>query len=160
MRRPDLDPDCARCAALCCVALPFDASAAFAYGKDAGAPCRHLDGTRCTIHDELPGRGFGGCVAFDCYGAGPRATAAFPAGPSRDDAFRALREVHELLYLLTEAAKLCPDAALRDELAAEVAALDALPASRTVSADRPRADALLRRVGAALGGKRPLAVVS
>ena len=39
----DLRADCARCSALCCVALPYAASADFAYDKPAGRPCRHLD---------------------------------------------------------------------------------------------------------------------
>jgi hypothetical protein len=31
---------------------------------------------RCAIHSQLASRGFPGCVAFDCYGAGQRVTQA------------------------------------------------------------------------------------
>ena len=70
----DLRADCARCSALCCVALPYAASADFAYDKPAGRPCRHLDGHACSIHAELPQRGFPGCTVFDCLGAGQQVT--------------------------------------------------------------------------------------
>jgi hypothetical protein len=111
---PDLRPDCERCAALCCIALAFDRSDMFAYDKPAGESCRHLTADhRCTIHDDLEAQGFGGCVRFDCVGAGQRVTQELFGGRSwRDDAaiaapmfeaFRAMREVHELLLLLTTA---------------------------------------------------------
>lgn len=145
MRRPDLVPDCGNCAALCCVATAFDASEDFAIDKPAGEACPHLgDDCRCTIHDELVARGFAGCAIYDCYGAGQRASAN-----GLGTHFLALREVHELLWLLTEAAKLCPRADLRAELDAEIAILDAIePAHDLELAARTRAaHALLRRVG-------------
>ena len=168
MRRPDLVPDCGRCAALCCVATSFDASGDFAFDKAAGTRCRYLtDNCRCSIHDELVERGFPGCAAYDCYGAGQRATQAFAgthnAESQRNAAFLVLREVHELLWLLTEAAKLCPSSQddLGVQLAREIEELDAIaqgPAPTLLEIDlRPHgatARALLRRVGAALGGRR------
>jgi hypothetical protein len=48
-----------------------------------------------------------GCAAFDCYGAGQRATREVPQ-EQRHAAFFVLRELHEMLWLLGEAAKLCP----------------------------------------------------
>jgi hypothetical protein len=170
MRRPDLAPDCGSCAALCCVATSFDASEDFAFAKPAGAACRYLTGDcRCAVHSELVARGLRGCAAYDCYGAGQRATRAFAGGCGRerecerDVGFAILRDVHELLWLLTEAAKLCAvvDGALAAELASEVAALDALAGgaiAALITADltprRERARGLLLRVGRVLGGRR------
>ncbi len=71
--RSALRADCARCFALCCVALPFAASSGFALDKPAGKPCPHLRGDhRCGIHTGLRERGFTGCTVYDCFGAGQR----------------------------------------------------------------------------------------
>lgn len=158
MCRPDLVPDCGNCAALCCVATAFDACEDFAIDKPAGEACPHLgDDYRCTIHVDLVARGFTGCAIYDCYGAGQRVTRAFGDGVHSKcrngvgphSAFLALRVVHELVWLLTEAAKLCDD--LRAELDAEIAILDAIEPSCATEIDlaaRTReAHALLRRVG-------------
>ena len=120
-----LDPDCARCASLCCVLLSFDRGEAFAFNKAWGVPCRNLarDMT-CTIHEALTGEGMAGCVAFDCQGAGPRAVRAVFDGeaPAADwhqdearavllsEVFAVLRKVHALLELLGAAQALGLDA--------------------------------------------------
>lgn len=166
MRRPDLVPDCGSCAALCCVATSFEASDDFAFDKPAGVGCRYLKrDCRCAIHDELVVRGFRGCAAYDCHGAGQRVTRAFAGShdtEQRDEAFRILRVVHELLWMLTEAAKLCPASCgdVGSQLALEIEALDAIsrgPAHAILEIDprphREAARALLRRVGAALGNR-------
>ncbi|MBI3348733.1 MAG: hypothetical protein HY020_16190 [Burkholderiales bacterium] len=71
-----LKADCSSCAALCCVIPPFDEIQGFGFDKRAETPCRHLCADhRCCIHAELIDRGFAGCVAFDCLGAGQRLTA-------------------------------------------------------------------------------------
>ena len=71
----DLVADCGRCAGLCCVALPFAATADFAIDKAAGVPCPNLaDDFSCRIHDHLRPEGFPGCIAYDCSGAGQRVT--------------------------------------------------------------------------------------
>ncbi len=112
-----LRADCSQCAALCCVGLAFDRSALFGFDKPAGEPCRHLgDQGRCRIHAERDARGFGGCIAYDCLGAGQYVTQQLFGGRSwRDDpallepmleAFAAVREVHELVCILREAAAL------------------------------------------------------
>jgi hypothetical protein len=112
-----LRADCARCAALCCVTLAFDRSPLFGFDKAAGEPCPHLDAEdRCAIHAERAERGFAGCAAYDCLGAGQRVTQELFAGLSwREhpslaramfDAFRALRQLHELLSLLGAARRL------------------------------------------------------
>jgi len=112
-----LRADCTRCAALCCVALAFDRSELFGFDKPAGEPCRHLSGQdRCRIHAQRDARGFGGCVAYDCLGAGQYVTQELFGGRSwRDDpallspmleAFAAVREAHELAAILRQAADL------------------------------------------------------
>jgi hypothetical protein len=116
---PDLEfrGDCGRCVGLCCVALAFDHSRWFGLDKAADVPCRHLRSTnRCAIHRSLSERGFAGCAQYDCYGAGQHVTRKYLAGrdwrtqpqlaPVVFSAFRASRHVHELLFLLREAARL------------------------------------------------------
>ncbi|UYV39380.1 hypothetical protein N4R57_10475 [Rhodobacteraceae bacterium D3-12] len=112
---PDLTPDCDACAALCCVALAFDKGDAFAIDKPAGAPCPHLSHHSCTIHAALPDKGFPGCVAYGCSGAGQRTIALFDGQSWQDtpallapqmDTFRHLRRLHDLIELLTLAAGL------------------------------------------------------
>lgn len=109
----ELRADCSRCQALCCVALPFTRSADFAVDKAAGEPCRNLAvDYRCRIHAELPERGFPGCVAFDCFGAGQQVSSVVFAGRSwRDDVatarevfdgFAVLRQVHEMRWLVAD----------------------------------------------------------
>lgn len=125
--RPGLRADCASCFGLCCVALPFTASADFAIDKDAGQPCRHLRGDfRCEIHRELRPRGFPGCVAYDCFGAGQRVSQHTFAGRdwrrSPDTArpmfevFPVMRQLHELLWYLDEALRLRAARALHPEI--------------------------------------------
>ncbi len=119
----DLTADCSRCAALCCIVLPFDQSLAFGFDKAADEPCRHLaPDNRCSIHAHLAD-GFSGCVQFDCHGAGQRVTQEVFAGRSwRDDpaltgpmgaAFHTMRKLHEAVLLLNMAARL-PLAAPQD----------------------------------------------
>jgi len=115
--RTTLRADCARCQALCCVALPFDRGEWFAFDKRANVRCQHLTpGLRCGIHRELSARGQPGCAAYDCYGAGQRITQELfvgvswhdqpEASASMLDAFRRLKRVHELRLLLHEAGRL------------------------------------------------------
>lgn len=110
---PSLRPDCARCAALCCVAPAFDAAQGFGYDKPAGEACRHLlPDNRCGIHPVLVAQGFPGCASFDCFGAGQRVTARFDGADWRTspaqarsvfEAYARLRALHELLALATVA---------------------------------------------------------
>ena len=103
--------DCAQCAALCCVALAFDRSPLFAFDKPAGEPCANLGAKgRCAIHAERAAKGFAGCEAYDCLGAGQAVTQGLFGGKSwRDDpallgpmmrAFAVMRPAHEALDLL------------------------------------------------------------
>ncbi len=118
MSGDDLDTrlraDCSRCVGLCCVAPAFVRSSEFAIDKPAGRPCPNLQQDfRCGIHDHLRTRGFPGCAAFDCLGAGQQVTQVTFGG--RDgrthpemaqemfDVFVVMRQLHELLWYLNEA---------------------------------------------------------
>lgn len=114
---PSLRADCARCCGLCCVALAFDRSALFAADKAAGEPCRHLSGEdRCLIHARRAQRGYGGCVGYDCLGAGQLVTQDLFGGRSWRDcddggramflAFAGARRVQEWRLLLDAADQL------------------------------------------------------
>jgi hypothetical protein len=78
-----LKADCSRCAGLCCVVPAFYAVQGFGFDKPAHTACSHLGrDQRCTIHAELVSRGFTGCKAFDCFGAGQRVTQELLPGTS------------------------------------------------------------------------------
>ena len=70
--------DCQKCFGLCCTALSFERSDQFGHDKLGGQPCQFLQSDfRCRIHAQREDLGYGGCEAFDCLGAGQRASAAF-----------------------------------------------------------------------------------
>ncbi|MER6423179.1 pentapeptide repeat-containing protein [Streptomyces sp. NPDC001137] len=118
--RAELRGDCERCFGLCCVALPFAASADFAMDKQAGTPCPNLrEDHRCGIHARLRQQGFSGCTVYDCFGAGQKVSQVtfggqdWRTGPRADarrmfDVFPVVRQLHELLWYLTEALALPP----------------------------------------------------
>lgn len=115
----------------CCVAHAFDRGDAFAFDKAANEPCRHLsESHRCRVHDSRAERGLSGCASYDCYGAGQLVTARYLArgqngaraasSPRLLEAFRALRTIHSLRYLLHEAARFREAAAERAALLARL----------------------------------------
>jgi uncharacterized protein YjbI with pentapeptide repeats len=126
--RSDLRSDCANCFALCCVALTFSRSQDFPIDKAAGDPCRNLGADhRCTIHDSLRGRGFAGCTVYDCFGAGQKVSHQTFGGVGwrdrdPDTAARMfatlpiMRQLHEMLWYLTEAEDLPAAAPLRPDI--------------------------------------------
>lgn len=102
-----LEADCARCRALCCVGPALVASADFAIDKPAGQPCVHLEpDSRCGIHRDLRQRGFPGCVAYDCFGAGQHVVQVTFGGGRREPAMDAVlpvvRRLHELRWYLAD----------------------------------------------------------
>ncbi|MCV6824157.1 MULTISPECIES: hypothetical protein [Halocynthiibacter] len=114
---PDLRPDCGRCAALCCVALDLIKSDRFAIDKPAGTPCPNLaQNGLCAIHQSLDDKGFSGCSAYDCLGAGQRVVQDIFDGKSWQDrpellpdmmeAFALMRPIHQALELLVAATAL------------------------------------------------------
>lgn len=126
MQLPELTEDCSQCAALCCLAYPFEADEDFAILKQADRACPNLgQDFRCTIHAELTPCGFGGCVAYSCAGAGQRVTQELFEGETwKEDpdllhhmthALRVLRPIHEALLVLQEIAALKLPPELHDQ---------------------------------------------
>jgi uncharacterized protein YjbI with pentapeptide repeats len=125
--RRDLRADCGSCFGLCCVALPFAASADFAIDKDAGRPCPNLNADfRCGIHSQLRQKGFSGCTVFDCFGAGQKVSQITfggqdwrqNPGTSRQmfAVLPVMRQLHELLWYLQEALTLPHARSIHGEL--------------------------------------------
>nr|WP_261991782.1 pentapeptide repeat-containing protein [Streptomyces sp. or43] len=119
--------DCGNCFGLCCVALTLTRSADFAVNKDAGQPCRNLqEDFRCGIHTRLRTEGFAGCTVYDCFGAGQKVSGETFGGRDWRTApesaqqmfqvFPVVRQLHELLWYLTEAVSLAPARSLRAEV--------------------------------------------
>jgi uncharacterized protein YjbI with pentapeptide repeats len=126
-RRRSLRADCERCFGLCCVAPAFSASADFAIDKAAGQACPNLQSDfRCGIHHSLREQGFAGCAVFDCFGAGQKvAQVTFSGRDWREtpqiavqmfQVFTIMRQLHELLWYLTEALTLQPAGSIHGEL--------------------------------------------
>ena len=125
--RLSLRADCERCFGLCCVAPAFSASADFAIDKRAGQPCRNLESDfRCGIHETLRQKGFPGCAVYDCFGAGQKVAQVTFGGKDwrraprtakrMFEVFSIMRQLHELLWYLTEALTLQPARLLHGEL--------------------------------------------
>jgi uncharacterized protein YjbI with pentapeptide repeats len=160
--RERLRADCERCVGLCCVAPAFSASADFAIDKPAGTPCPNLrDDFRCGIHERLRPRGFPGCAVYDCFGAGQRvALETFRGTDWRGSpeiarrmfaVFGVMRQLHELLWYLTEALRLELPDGLRDDLRGALDATERLAAGGPddlvrldVNAHRDQVNVLLR----------------
>jgi uncharacterized protein YjbI with pentapeptide repeats len=125
--RGSLRADCESCFALCCVAPAFSVSADFAINKPAGHACPNLQPDfRCGIHPGLRQKGFGGCTVYDCFGAGQQVSQVtfggqdwrqHPATAKRMfEVFPIIRDLHELLWYVTEALTLEAARPLHDEL--------------------------------------------
>ncbi|MEV8067149.1 pentapeptide repeat-containing protein [Streptomyces sp. NPDC085995] len=173
----ELRGDCAACFGLCCVALPFAASADFARDKPAGKPCLNLRADhRCGIHTRLRAEGYTGCTVYDCFGAGQKVSQitfggrdwrSAPAGQAREmfEVFPVVRQLHELLWYLTEALALPAARPIRAGLGValeETERLTLLPpgelAALDVGAHRQEVNVLLLRtselVRAGVRGKK------
>jgi pentapeptide repeat protein len=171
-----LQADCGRCAALCCVAPAFAKSSDFAIDKPAGRPCPNLaEDFRCGIHDRLGERGFPGCVVFDCFGAGQQVTQVTFGGRQWRETpgiagqmfavLPVMRQLHELLWYVTKALELPAARRLHPGLRAALDETSALAAGSPpellaldVDAHRQRVNPLLQRASelarAAVGGRR------
>lgn len=125
--RSTLQANCEDCFGLCCVALPFAASADFAMDKAAGKPCPNLQPDfRCGVHSSLRDRGYRGCTVYDCFGAGQKVSqVTFDGNDWRKapesakqmfEVFPIMRQLHELLWYLTEALTFRPAAPIHEEL--------------------------------------------
>lgn len=157
MATPELASDCARCFGLCCVLLPFSASAGFGVDKPGGRPCHHLqvdDG--CGIHATLREDGWPGCTVFECFGAGQQVSQVTYAGVSWREqgnlaemgaVLSVMRQLHEMLVHLDEVARRSPDPTAT-AVRAEVEALTSADPESLLTHD---VDDLHARVGALLG---------
>jgi hypothetical protein len=155
----NLAADCSACAGLCCVGPAFAASAEFAIDKAAGHACPHLGpDARCGIHDRLLPSGLGGCVAYDCFGAGQRVVSLFGGGrrtAAMLSAYELVRQLHELLWYVADAlsrpAAAPVHAALAEAQSAIEAAIAGGPSSIEATdpaAHRATVAPLLRRASA------------
>lgn len=171
--RTGLRADCANCFGLCCVALTLTRSADFAIDKEAGKPCLNLQQDfRCGIHAELRPRGFSGCTVYECFGAGQKVSGETFGGQDwrrspqtarrMFQVFPVMRQLHELLWYLTEALALEPARPLHDDLRRlldETERLTHLPedafADLDVAAHRESVAALLARAGRAVRATAP-----
>ncbi|MFJ3086565.1 pentapeptide repeat-containing protein [Streptomyces sp. NPDC086838] len=171
--RAALRADCGNCFALCCVALTLTRSADFAVNKAAGTPCRNLrDDSRCGIHSRLRTEGFPGCTVYDCFGAGQKVSVeiygrrdwrgAPETAQEMFQVFPVVRQLHELLWYLTEAATLAPARPLRGEIRKMLEATEALThldasalVGLDVAAHRGEVAVLLGRVSELVRGTAP-----
>ena len=149
---PALRADCGRCFGLCCVAPAFSASADFAIDKPAGRPCPHLQPDfRCGIHTDLREKGFRGCAAYDCFGAGQQVSqVTFGGRDWRQDpaaaaqmyeVFAVMRQLHELMWHLAAALALEPAQAVHGQLRRALKATEAMthrPADALLALDTER----------------------
>ncbi|RZS40812.1 uncharacterized protein YjbI with pentapeptide repeats [Herbihabitans rhizosphaerae] len=126
--RATLRADCLRCAGLCCVAYKLPEGPDFSFSKPAGTPCGHLGPDHlCTVHETLREDGNPGCTVYDCFGAGQRLVQVTFRGRDWTEspelaeqmcsALVVMRDLHELLWCLTEALALPGAAAVHAELA-------------------------------------------
>jgi hypothetical protein len=159
-----LRADCSKCFGLCCVVPAFTKSADFALDKPAGQPCRHLGAdSSCGIHRQLRQQGFAGCAVFDCFGAGQHVVQLtfggrdWHQGPAirrqMFDVFPVMRQLHELLWYLTQAISLQPEVALMRDLRQQLEQTERLTEQEAaalieldVAALRDRVNALLLAV--------------
>jgi uncharacterized membrane protein len=160
--RDRLRADCSRCAGLCCVAPAFAASADFAIDKPAGVPCPNLrDDFRCGIHARLRDRGFAGCEVFDCFGAGQQLTQVTFGGRSWREApelaavqfavLPVMRQLHEMLWHLTEARSRPAAAPLHEETRAVADRVERLTAAGADDLGRLDVSVVRGEVGELLG---------
>jgi len=157
----ELKADCGRCFALCCVAPAFSASADFAIDKKAGQACPNLrQDFGCGVHANLRQRGFKGCTVYDCFGAGQKVAQVTFAGRDWRRApetaarmfavFPVMRDLHELLWYLTEAMTLHPTGDLaraREDVERLTRESPERLAGLDVAGTRRKVNVLLRRAG-------------
>lgn len=127
MNSYDLKPDCEKCFGLCCAALYFSAAEGFPQDKVAGKPCINLkEDFRCKVHESLNKKGLKGCISYECLGAGQKVSQVAYDGHSwREkpetsnemfEVFIIMRQLHEMLWYLTEAFLLQADNNMKDQI--------------------------------------------
>ncbi|GFP75335.1 pentapeptide repeat-containing protein [Clostridium fungisolvens] len=123
----ELKADCKNCFGLCCIALYFSASDGFPTNKEAGKPCINLkEDFTCSVHTSLIGKGLKGCTAYECFGAGQKiAQVTYDGEDWRKvpevskqmfEAFLVMRQLHEMLWYLTEAFNIHNESQIKQEI--------------------------------------------
>ena len=116
-KKTRLRAECSSCFALCCVALYFSTLDGFPTDKKVGVPCPNLQNSnKCRVHSELSDLGYKGCLAFDCFGSGQKVSQFTYKGldwrvdhktaNEMFDIFLVMRQLHELLWYLSDALSL------------------------------------------------------
>ncbi len=123
----NLRVDCEKCFGFCCIALYFSASEGFPTDKDAGNPCINLQPNfSCAIHKSLRDKGIKGCTAYDCFRAGQKTAQVTYGGhdwrqvkewaKQMFEVFLIMRQLHEMLWYLTEALRIQTNSTIQGEL--------------------------------------------
>lgn len=123
----ELKIDCKKCFGLCCTALYFSASEGFPTNKNAGKPCINLKPDfSCCVHKNLTEKGLKGCIAYDCFGAGQKVAQVTFHGDDWHknpqcanemfDTFLVMRQLHEMLWYLTQAFILQTDQSIKEKI--------------------------------------------
>ncbi len=158
--------DCSRCAALCCIAYPSDEMPGFSARKQAGEACPKLDACGlCSIYATRGRDGFGGCIQFECFGAGQHVVQTLFGGKDwRDDpallrpmveSFLALRKCFDLLYLVDYARGLGPNGDERSVLDGIETELTEMAASAQTASDSARLRSVEARLRPVLARLHP-----
>lgn len=137
MNSYDLKPDCEKCFGLCCTALYFSAAEGFPQDKVAGKPCINLkEDFRCKVHESLNKKGLKGCISYECLGAGQKVSQVTYNGHSwREkpetsnemfEVFIIMRQLHEMLWYLTEAFLLQSDNNMKDKINSKIDEIEKL----------------------------------
>lgn len=123
----NLKADCDKCFGLCCVALCFSASDGFPVDKADGQPCLNLlEDFHCRVHNDLSKMGLKGCLSYECFGAGQKISQntfnriswlqSKELSLKMFDCFLIMRQLHELLWYLTQAIEQKASSSIKDEL--------------------------------------------
>ena len=127
-----LEADCANCLGLCCIGYSFQVGENYAFDKPMFVHCSNLtEDYRCCIHEQLSAKGMHGCIAYNCFGAGQRSCQRVDADVDwhkRPDAakilfqvFFKLKDLHQVMWLLSKLVILCPDPSLKAKIEERVA---------------------------------------
>lgn len=156
--------DCGCCAGLCCVSLYCAKVDGFPEDKKAGIPCSHLmKDFRCDIHGSLATRGLKGCLSYDCFGAGQKATEMFRSrrdwekNPEISDemfrAFHGIFQLHQMKWFLLEALRLTDSQEMEEEIRTLIDWNESMTnlapkedAAREIESYRARVNPLLKEV--------------
>ena len=169
----NLKNDCKKCFGFCCVALYFSASEGFPTNKEAGRPCANLKKDfSCAIHNTLIDKGLKGCTAYDCFGAGQKVAQVTYNGqdwrkvPESSqqmfEVFPIMRQLHEMLWYLTEALLIKMNSNIQDnlkQLISETEGLTYLNANALIELEidshRDKVNSLLKKVSELVRMKVP-----